>query len=206
MRLSGEWYCLVHVYVVGIRLDVTCLTSCSINCVSRQLFLVHYHVSLTWRADLWNNVYSVHRKQLLMQISRSCKRNNSGTLKQFGPVFSKKWAKIKIQEQFSVRITSQTSLLINMSHDVSPTCLSVWLFNYPQNLPFFSLKSSLEFTLHCGKYISLSASPPIFWSKFHLCTSNFHDNFLVNCTVWCLCFFPKCSRQNNAKCAFQYTF
>ena len=157
--------------------------SCSINCVSRQLFLVHYHVSLTWRADLWNNVYSVNRKQLLMQISWSCKRNNSGTLKQFGPVFSKKWAKIKIQEQFSVRITSQTSLLINMSHDVSPTCFSVWLFNYPQNLPFFSLKSSLEFTLHCGKYISLSASPPIFWSKFHLCTSNFHDNFLVNCTV-----------------------
>ena len=137
VRLSGEWYCLVHVYVVGIRLDVTCLTSCSINCVSRQLFLVHYHVSLTWRADLWNNVYSVNRKQLLMQISWSCKRNNSGTLKQFGSVFSKKWAKIKIQEQFSVRITSQTSLLINMSHDVSPTCLSVWLFNYPRNLPFF---------------------------------------------------------------------
>ena len=100
-----------------------------------------------------------------------------------GQYFPKKWAKIKIQEQFSVRITSQTSLLINMSHDVSPTCLSVWLFNYPQNLPFFSLKSSLEFTLHCGKYISLSASPPIFWSKFHLCTNNSHDNFLVNCTV-----------------------
>ena len=136
--------------------------------------MFHWHEGLIW---------SVNRKQLLMQISRSCKRNNSGTLKQFGPVFSKKWAKIKIQEQFSVRITSQTSLLINMSHDVSPTCFSVWLFNYPQNLPFFSLKSSLEFTLHCGKYISLSASPPIFWSKFHLCTSNFHDNFLVNCTV-----------------------
>ena len=90
--------------------------------------MFHWHEGLIW---------SVNRKQLLMQISRSCKRNNSGTLKQFGPVFSKKWAKIKIQEQFSVRITSQTSLLINMSHDVSPTCLSVWLFNYPRNLPFF---------------------------------------------------------------------
>ena len=31
-----------------------------------------------------------------------------------------------------------------------------------ETFPFFSLKSSLEFTLHCGKYISLSASPPIF--------------------------------------------
>ena len=46
---------------------------------------------------------SVNHEQLLMQISRSrkgkkSKRNNGETLKQFGPVFSKNRAKIKIQE------------------------------------------------------------------------------------------------------------
>ena len=132
----------------------------------------------------------MNHEQLILQISRSCKCNNSGTLRQFGPVFSKKRAKIKIQEQFSMRITSQTSLLINMSRDVSPT--RIWKFGFLitlESLSFFSLKSSLEFTLHCGKYTSLSASPPIFWSKFQLCTNNFHDNFLVNCTIVFVFFF-----------------
>ena len=79
-----------------------------------------------------------NQDQLLLQISQSRKRKNSGTLKQFGPIFSKKWAKIKIQEQFSVRFTSQTNcLLMNMSHDVSRTRITVWLFNYPRNLVFF---------------------------------------------------------------------
>ena len=50
---------------------------------------------------------------------------------------SKIRAKIKIQEQFSVRVASQTSLLMNMSRDVSPTCFSVWLFKYRRNLVFF---------------------------------------------------------------------
>ena len=36
-------------------------------------------------------------------------------------------ANTEIQEQFSVRLTSQTSLL-DMSGDVSPKCISVWLF------------------------------------------------------------------------------
>ena len=93
----------------------------------------------SWKAtDLWNNVYSVNHEQLLLQISQSRKRKNSGTLKQFGSIFSKKRAKIKIQEQFSARFTSQTNcLLMNMSRDVSRTHITVWLFNYPRNLVFF---------------------------------------------------------------------
>ena len=79
-----------------------------------------------------------NHEQLLLQISQSHKRKNSGTLKQFGPIFSKKRAKIKIQEQLSVRFTSQTNcLLMNMSRDVSRMRITVSLFNYPQNLVFF---------------------------------------------------------------------
>ena len=61
-----------------------------------------------------------------------------GTLKLFAPVsIFKKGRKIKIQEQFFVRLTSQTSLLLNMSRDVSPKCVSVLPFNYRRNLAFF---------------------------------------------------------------------
>ena len=141
--------CLVHVYLfeaiyralpVGIHLDVIRLTSRSI-CVSRQLFLVHYHVSFMkgWSVkQCLLGESRANQDQLLLQISQSRKRKNSGTLKQFGPIFSKKRAKIKIQEQFSVRFTSQTNcLLMNMSRDVSRMRITVWLFNYPRNLVFF---------------------------------------------------------------------
>ena len=49
-----------------------------------------------------------------------------------GQNFQKR-AKIKIQ----VRVTLQTSFELNVSGDVSPKCVSVWLFNYRQNLVFF---------------------------------------------------------------------
>ena len=42
--------------------------------------------------------------------------------------------------------------------------------NTVETLSFFGLKSSSEFVLHCEKFISLLASPPIYRSKFQLCT------------------------------------
>ena len=49
----------------------------------------------------------------------------------------KKGSKIKIQKQFSMRRTLQTSLLMNMSRDASPKCVSVWPFNYHRSLVSF---------------------------------------------------------------------
>ena len=90
-----------------------------------------------------------NHEQLLLQISQSRKRKNSGTLKQFGSIFSKKRAKIKIQEQFSVRFTSQTNcLLMNVSRDVSrKRALRFGFLITLETLSFFSLKSSLEFII-----------------------------------------------------------
>ena len=140
-NLAWSMHICSRLYIGHFQLQVSALTSPSI-CVSRQLFLVHYHVS--FMKGYWSVKYCLlgesraNHEQLLLQISQSRKHKNSGTLKQFGPIFSKKRAKIKIQEQFSVRFTSQTNcLLMNMSHDVSRTRITVWLFNYPRNLVFF---------------------------------------------------------------------
>ena len=60
----------------------------------------------------------------------------------------KMWAKIDIQEQFSVRLTLQTSLL--MLHDMFPP--SAFQFGFlPLKPYFFPLKSSLESLLQRGK-------------------------------------------------------
>ena len=60
----------------------------------------------------------------------------------------KMWAKIEIQEQFSVCLTSQTSLL--MLHDMFPP--SAFQFGFLLLKPyFFPLKSSLEPLLQRGK-------------------------------------------------------
>ena len=146
-NLAWSMHICLRLYIRHFRL-VSALTSPSI-CVSRQLFLVHYHVIHSWKADLWNNVYSVNHEQLPLQISRSRKCKNSGTLKQFGPIFFKKRAKIKIQEQFSVCFTSQTNcLLMNVSHDVSrKRALQFGFLITLETLSFFSLKSSLEFVI-----------------------------------------------------------
>ena len=69
-----------------------------------------------------------------------------------------------------VTLHSKTSLLMKMSRDVSPTGVSVWLFKYP-------LKSSFESVLHCENFISLLAFPPIYRSKFQLCTIDFLQAF-----------------------------
>ena len=151
-RLSCEQSCLVHAYLseaiyralpVGIRLDVTqhlCFQATIFGALS---CFIHERL-------ICENLLAESRAnhgQLLLQISRSRKCKNSGTLKQFGPIFSKKRAKIKIQEQFSVRFTSQTNcLLMNMSRDVSRTHITVWLFNYPRNLVFF--QPEVQFGIH----------------------------------------------------------
>ena len=59
-NLAGSMHICLRLYIGHFRL-VSALTSPSI-CVSRQLFLVHYHVS--WKADLWNNVYPVNHEQI----------------------------------------------------------------------------------------------------------------------------------------------
>ena len=114
-NLAWSMHICLKLYIGHLRL-VSVLTSPSI-CVSRQLFLVHYHFC--------------------------------GTLKQFGPIFSKKRAKIKIQEQFSVRFTSQTNcLLMNVLRDVSrKRALRFGFLITLKTLSFFSLKSSLEFII-----------------------------------------------------------
>ena len=149
-NLAWSMHICLRLYI-GHFLLVSALTSPSI-CVSRQLFLVHYHVSFMkgWSVkQCLLGESRANQDQLLLQISQSRKRKNSGTLKQFGPIFSKKWAKIKIQEQFSVLFTSQTNcLLMNMSRDVSRTRITVWLLLITlETLSFFSLKSSLEFII-----------------------------------------------------------
>ena len=91
------------------------------------------------------------------------------TLKQFGLVASK-GAKIEIQEQFSVRLTSQTSLL--MSRDMF--LQSAFQFGFLPSKPcLFPLKSSLEFVLHRGKpkFISSPDKFPADRSKFEFCTT-----------------------------------
>ena len=139
-NLAWSMHICSRLYIGHFQL-VSALMSPSI-CVSRQLFLVHYHVS--FMKGYWSVKYCLlgksraNHEQLLLQISQSRKCKNSGTLKQFGSIFSKKRAKIKIQEQFSARFTSQTNcLLMNMSRDVSRPHITVWLFNYPRNLVFF---------------------------------------------------------------------
>ena len=78
--------------------------------------------------------------------------------------------------------------------------------NTVETLSFFSLESSLEFVLHCEKFISLLASPPIYRSKFQLCTTA--RSIIIFMQLYCpVClFFSKSGGRNNAKYAFQYTF
>ena len=105
INLAWSMHICSRLYIGHFQL-VSALTSPSI-CVSRQLFLVHYHVS--FMKGYWSVKYCLlgksraNHEQLLLQISQSRKCKNSGTLKQFRSIFSKKRAKIKIQEQFSAR-------------------------------------------------------------------------------------------------------
>ena len=112
-----------------------------------------------------------------MYISRSVKhnkskRNNGGTLKQFGPVFSNK----KSENQATRAIFNACHFAAKLA--VLSICRAMFLqlafqfgfLNTVETLSFFSLKSSSELVLHCEKFISLLASPPIYSSKFQLCS------------------------------------
>ena len=117
--------------------------------------------------------------------------------------------KIEIQEQFSVRLTAQTSLLENVAPYVSPKCVSVWLF-IVETL-YVPLEFSLElFITHCGKpkFINLPVKFSAAKSKFQFCTTarSKHIIIFTRTVLPCLCFFSKSSGRNNAKHAFQYTF
>ena len=111
-------------------------------------------------------------------------------------------AKIEIQEQFSMRLTSQTNLLMScyVARYVSPKCVSVWLLTSKPCL--FPLKSSLEFVLHRGKpkFISFPVKFPADRSKFQFYTTALY--YGPRTVLPCLCL---CGR-NNDTYAFQYTF
>ena len=78
--------------------------------------------------------------------------------------------------------------------------------NTVETLSFFSLKSSLEFVLHCEKFISLLATPLIYRSKFQLCTTA--RSIIIFMQLYCpVClFFSKSGGRNNATYAFQNSF
>ena len=142
----------------------------------------------SWKADLWNNVYSVNHEQITSNFS--CKYHGAENAKivehwsNLGQYFPKKERKSRYKSNFQcVSLRRQIVCLWICHVTFLERALRFGFLITLETLSFFSLKSSLEFTLQCGKYISLSVPPPIFSSKFHLCTNNFHDNFLVNCTV-----------------------
>ena len=97
-------------------------------------------------------------------------------------------------EQFSVRLTSQTSLLISgmSSHKFLQ---SAFQFGFLLSKPcLFPLKSSLEFVLHPGKpkFISLPVTLPADRSKFQFCTTarmKLIIIFYANCTAVFVFFF-----------------
>ena len=97
-----------------------------------------------------------------------------------------------------MRITSQTTSLLDMSGDVSPTCVLVWLFALePLSFPP-EIQLGIRFTPWKTQIISLPVKFPADRSKFQFCTTR--------TVLPCLCFyFSKSSGRNNAKYAFQYT-
>ena len=99
-NLAGSIHICLRLYIGHFRL-VSALTSPSI-CVSRQLFLVHYHVS--WKADLWNNVYPVNHEQITSNFS--CKCHGAANAKivehwsNLGQYFPKKEQKSRYKSNF----------------------------------------------------------------------------------------------------------
>ena len=124
-----------------------------------------------------------------MQISWSGKRNNGGTLMQFGPVFSKKERKSRYKSNFQrVSLRKQVCLWICRAKFLQRV-FQFGFLNTVETLSFFSLKSSSEFVLHCEKFISFLASPPIYRSKFQLCTTAWSIIIFMRTALSCLCFF-----------------
>ena len=124
-----------------------------------------------------------------MQISWSGKRNNGGTLMQFGPVFSKKERKSRYKSNFQrVSLRKQVCLWICRAMFLQRV-FQFGFLNTVETLSFFSLKSSSEFVLHCEKFISFLASPPIYRSKFQLCNTAWSIIIFMRTALSCLCFF-----------------
>ena len=107
-------------------------------------------------------------------------------------------AKIEIREQFSVRLSSQTSLLMScyMSGDMFLQSASQFGF-LPSKPCLFPPKSSLEFVLHHvkPKFISLPVKFPVDRSKFQFCTTARSKLIIVftRTVLPFLCFFSKSS-------------
>ena len=130
-------------------LDVTqhlCFQATFKHSIALKLFLVHYHVSLMkgwcFIHRRWNNVTisesrTTSHANITEPQAQEEQTQHWWNIEEIWASVLKNRAKIKIQEQFSVSVTSQTSLHMNMSRDVSPTCVSVWLFKYRRSLVFF---------------------------------------------------------------------
>ena len=154
-NLAWSMHICSRLYIGHFQLQVSALTSPSI-CVSRQLFLVHYHVS--FMKGYWSVKYCLlgesraNHEQLLLQISQSRKRKNSGTLKQFGSIFSKKEWKSRYKSNFQrVSLRRQIVCLWICHVTFLERTLRFGFLITLETLSFFSLKSSLEFiiiTLH----------------------------------------------------------
>ena len=119
-------------------------------------------------------------------------------------------AKIEIQQQFSVRLTSQTSLLVScyVARYVSPKCVSVWLFTVETFFFSWNLAWNSFYAVENRNFVSYPIKFPADRSKFQFCTTA-RSNLIIIFTrtvLPCLLLFSKSSGRNNAKYAFQYTF
>ena len=140
-NLAWSMHICLKLYIGHFRL-VSALTSPSI-CVSRQLFLVHYHFSF----------YSVNHEQITSNFS--CKYHGAANAKivehwsNLGQYFPKKERKSRYKSNFQcVSLRRTNCLLMNVSRYVSRKhALRFGFLITLETLSFFSLKSSLEFII-----------------------------------------------------------
>ena len=117
-NLAWSMHICLRLYIRHFRL-VSALTSPSI-CVSRQLFLVHYHVIHSWKADLWNNVYSVNHEQITSNFP--CKYHGAANAKivehwsNLGQYFSKKERKSRYKSNFQCVLLRRQIVCLWMCH------------------------------------------------------------------------------------------
>ena len=102
----------------------------------------------------------------------------------------------------SLRLSSHTSLFMFLQ--------STFQFGFLPSKPCrFSLKSNLEFILHCGKPKFMLAGRPLLLAFSPPMDQSFsgpkYNPFHANCTALFV-FFSKSAGRNNAKYDFQYTF
>ena len=102
-------------------------------------------------------------------------------------------AKIEMPEKFSVRLTSQTSLLVScyVAWYVSPKCVSVWLFTVETFILPWNLAWNSFYAMENRNFVSLPIIFPADRSKFQFCTTA-RSNLIIIFTrtvLPCLCFF-----------------